>query len=59
MSQCASLLIRPPKELAPSIVTRTGAYYAGGTVLRAEVREIHSAVTKGVGIGIRDPRFVF
>lgn len=59
MSQCASLLIRPPKELAPSIATMTGAYYAGDTELRAEVRETHRAVTKGVGIGITDPRFVF
>lgn len=59
MSQCASFLIRPPKELAPSIAIMTGTCYADDSVLTTEVREIHNAVTKGMGFGIRDLRFVF
>jgi hypothetical protein len=50
MIQCASLLIRPPKETLSSIVEMTDAYLGGDTVPRAKVMEVHRVVSKGVDL---------
>lgn len=46
MVWCALLLIRLPKELAPSIVIMTSAYDSRDAVLGGDVREAHSASLK-------------